>query len=171
MVDGAGFHIVGVVGSSELATITAGLLGRLPGWFADPKSNAEYCESARQLPGFLARSAGGEPIGILLNKRHFAESAEVYLIAVDPDWHRRGVGAALIAALESELRADGCRMLQVKTLGPSFPDAGYTLTRAFYQAAGFVPVEEIHGLWGDIPCLLMIKALPEVAAGEELGRG
>lgn len=54
---------------------------------------------------------------------------------------------------------DGCQILQVKILGPSFPNSGYVLTRAFYQAAGFVPVEEIHHLWGDIPCLLMIKVL------------
>jgi GNAT superfamily N-acetyltransferase len=155
----AAFSVTGVKGSPELATITAGLLDRLPAWFGNPASNLEYTASARRLPGYLARGAGGDPIGVVLTKRHFAETAEVYLLAVHPDRHRQGVGTALLAALASELRADGCRMLQVKTLGPSHPDRGYELTRAFYRAAGFIPVEEIHGLWGDIPCLQLIKTL------------
>jgi hypothetical protein len=48
---------------------------------------------------------------------------------------------------------------QVKTLGPSDPDAGYQLTRRFYAGVGFQPVEEIHGLWPGSPCLIMIKYL------------
>ena len=120
---------------------------------------AEYADSARHLPGFVARSAGGEPIGILLHRRHFAEAAEIHLLAVDPDRHRQGIGAALVDAAESELRGDGCQVLQVKTLGPSHPDSRYALTRAFYQAVGFIPLEETHDLWPENPCLLMIKAL------------
>lgn len=155
----AALRISPVEGSPKLAAITADLLDRLPVWFGNPESNAEYVESARQLPGFLAHGADGEPIGVLLCRRHFAESAEIHLIAVHPDRHRQGLGAALIAALESQLRAEGCRTMQVKTLGPSFPHDGYTRTRAFYQALGFIPVEEFPDLWGDIPCLQLIKPL------------
>jgi len=64
-----------------------------------------------------------------------------------------------VDAAESELRGDGCQVLQVKTLGPSHPDSRYALTRAFYQAVGFIPLEETHDLWPENPCLLMIKAL------------
>ncbi len=48
----------------------------------------------------------------------------------------------------------------MKTLGPSRPDPNYARTRLFYEACGFQPVEELHGLWGDTPCLLMLKTLP-----------
>jgi hypothetical protein len=47
----------------------------------------------------------------------------------------------------------------VKTLGPSRPSEGYERTRRFYEARGFVALEEIHGLWEGNPCLLMVKRL------------
>jgi hypothetical protein len=54
----------------------------------------------------------------------------------------------------------GVEYLQVKTLGPSHPSRGYAATRRFYEALGFRPLEEIHGLWAeDNPCLLLVKRL------------
>ncbi|WP_415948259.1 GNAT family N-acetyltransferase [Streptomyces sp. KLOTTS4A1] len=159
MQEDAAFHISYAAASPELAAATAGLLARLPAWFARPEANAQYVESARALPGVLAHGPDGEPVGLLLHRRHFAQSAEIHLMAVAPDRHRRGIGAALVGAVESRLRADGCRMLQVKTLGPSHPDAGYAGTRAFYRAAGFIPVEETDDLWPGTPCLIMVKQI------------
>jgi hypothetical protein len=74
---------------------------------------------------------------------------------VAPVWGRR----ALIAALEADLISQGVEFLQVKTQGPGHPDAGYEKTRQFYADLGFRPLEEIHGLWPGIPCLIMIKSL------------
>jgi ribosomal protein S18 acetylase RimI-like enzyme len=97
---------------------------------------------------------------VLLAHRHFPQAAEIYLMAVDPAVHRRGAGRALVSALEADLIADGVEFLQVKTLGPSYQDVGYERTRRFYAAVGFQPLEEIHGLWPENPCLIMIKRLP-----------
>ena len=142
------------------------LLRSLPGWFGIPASNAEYVESARELPTYLARPArgtGAAPVGVLLARRHFAWAAEIYLLAVEPGLHRQGVGRALVASLEADLVADGCWLLQVKTRGPGKPDAGYERTRQFYAALGFWPLEELD-LWGpDNPCLLMVKTLAQPA--------
>jgi ribosomal protein S18 acetylase RimI-like enzyme len=140
------------------------LLGLLPGWFGIEASNAAYVEAARQLPTYLAwpgdQPGRGEPTGVLLARRHFPQSAEIHLLAVDPAQHRRGAGRALVHALEADLAADGVEYLQVKTLGPSNPDAGYELTRRFYRSVGFRPLEELHGLWDPgNPCLVMVKAL------------
>ena len=96
---------------------------------------------------------------MLLAARHFPAAAEIYLLAVDPATHRRGVGRALVEALERDLVADGVRIMEVKTLGPSDPDGGYRRTRLFYQGMGFEPVEEIAGFWPGVPCLIMIKVL------------
>jgi ribosomal protein S18 acetylase RimI-like enzyme len=139
------------------------LLGLLPGWFGIEASNAAYVAAARTMPAYLAWRPGpepGEPVGVLLPTRHFPQSAEIHLLAVDPGLHRVGVGRALVAALETDLAADGVKFLQVKTLGPSNPDAGYQLTRRFYLAMGFAPLEELNGLWDPgNPCLIMVKAL------------
>jgi GNAT superfamily N-acetyltransferase len=158
------------------------LLRMLPRWFGIESSVLEYVAASRTLPAYLAwpdgtradgtraagrraagtRAAGtqaAQPSGVLLAVRHFPASAEIYLMAVDPAWHRRGAGRALVAALEADLIAQGAEFLQVKTQGPGRPDAGYERTRQFYADVGFRPLEEIHGLWPGIPCLIMIKSL------------
>lgn len=147
------------------------LLRTLPQWFGIESSNAAYVEAARRLPTYLAWPAtvppgpdgpDGDPgaAGVLLLERHFPGAAEIFLLAVDPAYHRHGAGRALIAAAQAGLVADGVEFLQVKTLGPSHPDEGYQRTRKFYAAVGFAPLEEIHGLWDpENPCLIMIKHL------------
>jgi GNAT superfamily N-acetyltransferase len=150
------------------------LLGLLPTWFGIPASNEGYIAAARELPTYLAWPPGArtsgpdrdQPVGVLLAARHFPQSAEIHLMAVDPALHRSGVGRALVSALEADLVADGAQFLQVKTLGPSHPDPGYQLTRKFYLGVGFIPLEELHGLWGEgQPTLIMIKRLALSPAG------
>jgi ribosomal protein S18 acetylase RimI-like enzyme len=154
-----------LITSGEQDPATVGrLLGLLPRWFGLEESNAAYVEAARDLPTYLAwpgdQSADDRPAGVLLAKRHFPASAEIYLLAVDPAAHRHGAGRALVRALEADLVAGGAEFLQVKTLGPSRPDAGYELTRKFYLAMGFRPLEELAGLWDENnPCLIMVKRL------------
>lgn len=136
------------------------LLRSLPDWFGIESSTTEYIRMAGELPAYLAwRKDAEQPSGALLAVRHFPRAAEIYLMAVDPSEHRSGAGRALVQALERDLAADGVRFLQVKTLGPSWPDAGYARTREFYQAMGFEPLEEINGLWPGNPCLVMVKLL------------
>lgn len=143
------------------------LLRSLPDWFGIESSIVEYVEKARELPTYLAWPDGGplirererQPVGVLLVARHFPESAEIYLMAVEPALHRRGVGRSLVQALEADLIAGGVELLQVKTLGPSRPDASYDRTRQFYARMGFRPLEEIHDLWPENPCLVMVKIL------------
>ena len=143
------------------------LLRLLPDWFGIESANAGYVVKAHELPTYLAWPARGsaagtqepQPVGVLLAARHFPESAEIYLMAVAPAVHRRGIGQALVEALEADLIADGVELLQVKTLGPSLPDASYDQTRRFYLHIGFRPLEEIRDLWPGNPCLIMVKVL------------
>ena len=154
------------------------LLRSLPEWFGIESSVTEYVEAARQMPAYLAwpagatdREAGCQPLGVLLAQRHFPCSAEIHLLAADRGLHRRGIGRALVRALEADLIRDGVELLQVKTLGPARPDAGYERTRQFYAALGFLPLEEVHGLWAENPCLIMVKVLASsgyAVSGEDL---
>jgi GNAT superfamily N-acetyltransferase len=135
------------------------LLLALPTWFGIESAVADYVRAAAELPTYLAFDPCRNVVGALLVKRHFPVSAEVYLMAVHPAWHRRGIGRALLETAETQLSLDGVRLLQVKTLGPSHSDAGYGATRAFYTAMGFLPVEELKDLWPGNPCLIMAKSL------------
>ena len=135
------------------------LLRALPDWFGIESSIVEYVDAARRLPTVLPYGDDGDTVGVLLHEKHFPETVEVHLMAVDPPWHRRGIGAAMLAETERLVRADDARLLTVKTLGPSRPSKEYDDTRRFYAACGFLPVEEFLDLWPDNPCLLMAKPL------------
>lgn len=134
------------------------LLGLLPDWFGIGEANAHYVEAAGRLLTYLAWS-DDEPVGLTLVTRHFPAAAELYLMAVHPDWHRSGAGRAMVAAAEADLAADGVRFLQVKTLGATHPHEGYGRTREFYLGCGFTPLEELPDLWPGNPCLLLVKRL------------
>jgi GNAT superfamily N-acetyltransferase len=153
-------------GEQSPATVDR-LLRSLPDWFGIEPSIVEYVTKAHELPTYLAWPGVGSaaqiterrPVGVLLAARHFPESAEIYLMAVEPAMHRRGIGKALIEALEADLVADNVQLLQVKTLAPSQVDASYDRTRQFYSRMGFRPLEEFHELWPGNPCLIMVKVL------------
>ena len=72
-----------------------------------------------------------------------------------------GVGSALVDSYEQSLRDSGAALMQVKTVGASFDDAGYAATRAFYSARGFLPLQEIRDLDWDGPTLIMVKVLSQ----------
>lgn len=135
------------------------LLRLLPAWFGIESSIVEYVTAASRLPALIARADDDVAVGVLVYERHFPETVEIHVMAVEPSCHRRGAGRALVAELERVLAADGTRLLAVKTLGPTHPDEGYQATRQFYRTCGFLPVEELLNLWPGNPCLLMIKPL------------
>ena len=135
------------------------ILRGLPDWFGIEESNRQYIADLATMPTLVAADAGGV-LGFLTSRGHNPAAAEIHVIAVRRDTHRRGVGRALLAALEEQLTADGVRLLHVKTLGPSHPDPSYARTRSFYAAMGFLPLEETTAFWGeDQPCLVMVKVL------------
>ncbi|MCW4464293.1 GNAT family N-acetyltransferase [Glutamicibacter sp. MNS18] len=136
------------------------LLSTVPEWFGQPEANAEYIEAARTKETWTVRDPDGVVRGVSLVDRHFAHVAEIHLTVVERDFHGTGVGTAMLSAIEMDSRQRGVRLLEVKTLGPSHPDAGYARTRHFYERQGFLPLEETD-LWGEhTPCLIMVKPLP-----------
>ena len=58
---------------------------------------------------------------------------EVYVLAVDPDRQRRGIGAALMRHSLARVRAAGMTMVMVET----GDDPGHAPARASYETAGF----------------------------------
>jgi GNAT superfamily N-acetyltransferase len=83
-------------------------------------------------------------------------------MGVNPNYHRRGIGRALISSAVKWCWEHGYEFLQVKTLDKSHPDKNYACTRKFYEAMGFRPLECIPELWGkDNPCLIMVMYIGE----------
>jgi GNAT superfamily N-acetyltransferase len=140
--------------SGERSRLCEAVLRDLPGWFGIEEATAAYIRDVAELPTF----AVGED-AFLSVKQHTPRAAEVYVMGVREGRHRQGLGSALLAAAEDYLRERGFEYLQVKTLGPSDPYEPYARTRRFYEARGFVALEEIVGLWEKSPCLIMVKRL------------
>jgi GNAT superfamily N-acetyltransferase len=144
-----------VESADERSRLCERVLRDLPEWFGIEDATSAYIRDVADLPTF-----GVDGDAILSLKLHTPRAAEVYVMGVRRARHGQGLGSALLHAAEEYLRARGFEYLQVKTLGPSDPDAGYSRTRAFYEArGGFVPLEELHELWEHNPCLLMVKRL------------
>jgi ribosomal protein S18 acetylase RimI-like enzyme len=140
-------------------TICREVLTALPQWFGIAQSVNDYIAVADRSPTVVA-SVGTDDVGFLTLVRHSEYAAEVYVMGVLPQLHRRGIGSHLLEHAERSLAADGVEFLQVKTLSPSKRDDGYARTRAFYVAKGFRPLEEFPDLWGrENPALQMVKTL------------
>lgn len=81
-------------------------------------------------------------------------------MAVQKDFHAKGIGSRLLEESEKILRNKNVNFLQVKTLSESRPDKFYDKTRSFYLKNNFVPIEEFKTLWDEEnPCFLLIKTL------------
>ncbi len=146
--------VVEIESPEERSRICEIVLRDLPDWFGIEEATAAYIRDVAELPTF----AVGDD-ALLSLKLHTPRAAEVYLMGVRRARHGEGLGTALLAAAEDHLRARAVEYLQVKTLGPSDPDPGYARRRAFYEARGFVPLEELPELWEHNPCLILVKRL------------
>jgi N-acetylglutamate synthase-like GNAT family acetyltransferase len=135
------------------------ILRSLPEWFGIESANQQYIRDLETLPAYVAEWEG-RLVGFLAINQQTPDAAELHIIAVLAEIRGTGIGQGLLDAAETDLRAQGVSLLQVKTLGPSNPDDGYRQTREFYEMMGFLPLEETTAFWGpDNPTLVMVKVL------------
>ncbi len=135
------------------------ILRSLPMWFGIESAIIEYIQDVETRPMIVAE-VDSENIGFLSLTFHNKWTAEIHVMGVLPQNHRKKVGTNLVAFAKSYLLDHGFQYLTVKTLSESRPNEEYDRTRNFYYSVGFVPVEEFKTLWGeDNPCLLMIMDL------------
>lgn len=130
----------------------------LPRWFGVEASIVDYARATEAMETYVADDSG-EVVGFVTLNQRSPSAAEIHCLALREKYHGTGLGRALMERIEAELALRSIEYLQVKTLGPSRPNAEYERTRGFYQHLGFRPLEE-NDLWGnDNPCLMMVKHL------------
>lgn len=145
--------------TKDRAAIARAVLEDLPVWFGIPSSRERYIARADELP-MVAAAAQGEVIGFLSLERRTVAASEIHVVGVRRAWHRRGVGRAIVAAAADQACKEGARYLIVKTVSDRLADPNYAATRGFYEAVGFVGIDELPDLWGpENPCLVMLKEL------------
>ncbi len=135
------------------------VLRSLPDWFGIEEATKAYINTSSKLPMFVAYEENSF-VGFLSLKIHSEYAAEVYVMGVMPEFHRKGIGQALFEKAEGWLASKGIEFLQVKTLSEDRECDFYKKTRLFYQANGFRPLEVFSNLWdASNSCLLMVKSL------------
>jgi len=150
-------HIVEV--TTAKGATCAEVLAALPHWFGIRASNDAYVRDVEAMPMWAAYE-GERLLGFLALGRPTPHVFEVHVMGVKPELHRHGTGRALMEQAAAHARAHGIRFLTVKTRSATAPDPGYDKTRAFYEAMGFFPIDELPTLWdAENPAVLLLKLL------------
>jgi len=130
----------------------------LPKWFGIEQAILDYAKSCETMETYVVEESSTVVGFITLNRRSRA-TAEIHCMAVRPEFHGKGIGRALVDYAERLLVERRYEFFEVKTVGPSRPNAEYERTRGFYEHMGFRPLEENDLLGPDSPCLIMVKYL------------
>ena len=142
----------------EKRRITRLILESLPDWFGLPEAREEYIEKSVKQP-FFAAFDGENAVGFLYLAETGKDTAELYVMGVLKEYHRRGVGKMLFAAAKQRAKELGYSFLQVKTVQMGkYPE--YDATNRFYLALGFGEFEVFPTLWDERnPCQIYVMSL------------
>ena len=136
------------------------ILEALPEWFGIPEARENYIrESADEI--MLVSSEGGEPDGFLCLKETGRDTLELAVMGVLKEYHRQGVGTALVQAAKRIARERGYSFLQVKTVQMGrYPE--YDATNRFYLSLGFKEFEVFPTLWDKWnPCQIYVMSVDD----------
>lgn len=148
-----------VESGAERSRVCNLILRSLPDWFGIENAIVDYVKDVQTMDTWAACDPN-KVIGFISIRKHNPYTAEVHVMGILKDFHRKGIGQKLLSIAEGSLAKEGFKFLQVKTLSESRANEEFERTRKFYLGAGFYPVEEFKTLWGeDNPCLLMIKSI------------
>ena len=148
-----------ITNPEEKQKITRKVLEALPDWFGNESAREDYIAKSAGAP-YAAVFENGRAIGMAALKTTSPAAMEIMVMGVLKEYHRSGAGRALIDWAKSYAKQQNCEYLHLKTLDESANYPPYEITRAFYTAVGFVPLECLPTLWDEEnPCLIMIQKL------------
>lgn len=107
-----------------------------PDWRAGQRRVVEAACRAEQIHVWVAETGAVISGFVAVQLDHEAGIGEIYLLAVDPDYQRAGVGSLLTSFALDWMRRRGMAVAMVETGG----DPGHAPARRTYEQAGFVPL-------------------------------
>ncbi|NLW01994.1 MAG: GNAT family N-acetyltransferase [Clostridiaceae bacterium] len=151
------FEVREVCDKDLKTSITLDIMNALPDWFSPPEDIERKSVVHRDMP-FFSAFEGDRAIGFVALKIHNEYTIDMYTMGVLREYHRQGVGRAMLEAVEDYGRRNGFKFITVKTLDASAQYEPYERTRAFYFKSGFFPLEVFPLFWNEEnPCLFMAK--------------
>ena len=146
-----------ILAEDEKSNICSSILNALPDWFAIPEAITDYTLGVKDNP-FYGVFDKKTAVGFVSIKVHNRYTAEVYVMGIVKEYHRKGIGRKLVQICDDYCRKYGMAFLTVKTLDEKNPDIFYQKTRLFYESMGFMPLEVFPTLWDENnPCLFLAK--------------
>ena len=156
--DASGIRIVSVEEAAEKQRISRTVLEALPEWFGIPEAREQYIKESAAQPFFAALDAE-KPIGFLCLKETGKETAELSVMGVLKDYHRKGIGRKLFEQAKKAAGNLGYSFMQVKTVQMGWY-AAYDVTNRFYLSIGFKEFELFPTLWDERnPCQIYVMNL------------
>ena len=144
----------------EKARIARSVLEALTDWFGVEESREEYIEKSRGWD-FFAAMDHEKPVGFLCLKETGRSTAELAVMGVLAEYHRRGIGRELVEEAKKHAAAAGYGFLQVKTVKMGCYE-DYDRTNRFYLSMGFQELEVFPELWDEAnPCQVYVQSLRE----------
>ena len=147
-----------ITSPAEKQEITRRILEALADWFGVPESREAYIRESGELP-FFAAFDGDRPAGFICLKETGKDTAELHVLGVLKEYHRKGVGRKLFDRAREAAIRKGYSFLQVKTVRMGLYD-DYDDTNRFYLALGFKEFEVFPTLWDEQnPCQIYVMSL------------
>jgi GNAT superfamily N-acetyltransferase len=87
----------------------------------------------------MFKTAAGQAVAVGRLHLNSAEEAQVRYMAVEPDWHRAGLGSRILQSLENEARRRGARRMVLNSRDKAI---------GFYEKHGYAMSGEAGGLFG-----------------------
>ncbi len=147
---------IGKLGLGDLEAVRVIVKG-LPEWFTD-RAIDQVVRDAAEYPGFVAVLDGRVVGFVVFEERECC--VEILWLAVNRMYHGRGIGTALVEAVERYACSRGKNIVTVKTYGGGDYEP-YRRTAAFYKARGFRLYEVLkeYEPFGGQPAAILIKTL------------
>lgn len=147
-----------VCDKNEKQRIARIILEALEDWFGIPESRESYIRECAELY-FAAAYDKGAPIGFICLKQTGKDTAEVFVMGVLKEYHRKAIGTALFEKAKEAAFDSGYSFLQVKTVQMG-RYAEYDGTNRFYISLGFKEFEVFPTLWDEHnPCQVYVMSL------------
>ena len=145
-----------ITDKKEKEEIGRAILTQLPEWFGLPDSTNEYITQSKEMP-FFTYFENETPVGFIALKETSKFSAEIYVMGVLKEHHRKRIGYQLWEAFLQYAKENGYEYVQVKTVKKGCYKE-YDITNAFYEKIGFRELECLPTLWDEWnPCQIYVQ--------------
>ncbi len=148
-----------ITDNQEKQKIVRQILEVLPAWFGIPEARENYIQESFDKKIFFCAYDKDRPVGFLYLRETGRDTAELAVMGVLPEFHRKGIGRSLFAEAKKKAQAMGYSFLQVKTVQMGKYEE-YDRTNRFYLAMGFQEFEVFPALWDEWnPCQIYVMSL------------